>query len=421
MKRILLTLTLLATLACGNAQTLDECRRMAREHYPEIARFGLIEKSEQFSLSNAAKAWLPHGSVNGQVTWQNSVMELPEQFQQIMQTQGVDYPGLKPLQYKIGIDLSQQIWDGGVTAANRTKIKAESEVERRQTEVNLYDVDSRIEDVYFGVLLLDERIKNARLTATMLDSTLRQVDAMVANGVAMKSDRQQIAAQRLTLEQQIEKLTASRNAYSRVLSMLIGQELGEISRPNPDYTALTEHPTEQLFDSRLAAVEAARKTVNASVMPRLGAFVSAYMGYPGLNYFKSMGSTKMMPNLIAGLQLQWNFSSLYTRKNTLKNLEIQAESIENAKQVFNFNRSIASEQKRAEIESMKRIIAHDDEILQLRRDVLEAARAKLKNGILDTTALLSKITDAELAETDRETHSLELLQAQYKLYQTENQ
>lgn len=421
MKRILLTLTLIVAMNAGQAQTLDECRRMAREHYPEIARFGLIEKSEQFSLSNAAKAWLPHGSVNGQVTWQNSVMELPEQFQQIMQTQGVDYPGLKPLQYKIGIDLSQQIWDGGVTAANRTKIKAESEVERRQTEENLYDVDSRVEDVYFGVLLLDERMKNARLTATMLDSTLRQVDAMVANGVAMKSDRQQIAAQRLTLEQQIEKLTASRNAYSRVLSMLIGQELGEISRPNPDYTALTEHPTEQLFDSRLAAVEAARKTVNASVMPRLGAFVSAYMGYPGLNYFKSMGSTKMMPNLIAGLQLQWNFSSLYTRKNTLKNLEIQAESIENAKQVFNFNRSIASEQKRAEIESMKRIIAHDDEILQLRRDVLEAARAKLKNGILDTTALLSKITDAELAETDRETHSLELLQAQYKLYQTENQ
>lgn len=420
MKKLLMSLVLLVPL-CGQAQTLDECRRLAREHYPEIARFGLIEQSERFSLSNASRAWLPQGAVNGQVTWQNSVMELPEQFLKMMQMQGVSYPGLKPLQYKIGVDLSQQIWDGGMTAANRAKIKADSEVDRRQTEVNLYDVDSRVQDVYFGLLHLDERIKSARLTATLLDSTLRQVDALIANGVAMKSDRQQIAAQRLTLEQQIEKLTASRSAYANVLSILIGCELGEVSRPTATYKAISEQPTEHLFESRLSAIEAGRKSVNASVMPKLGAFVSAYMGYPGLNYFESMGSTKMMPNLIAGIQLKWNFSALYTRKNTLRTLDIQKQNVETARETFNFNRTIASEQQEANIESMKRVIAHDEEILQLRREVLDAARAQLKNGILDTTALLSKITDAELAETDRETHSLELLQAQYKLYQTKNQ
>ena len=420
MKKLLLSLVLLAPL-CSIAQTLDECRRLAREHYPEIARFGLIERSEQFSLANASRAWLPQGSVNGQVTWQNSVMELPEQFRQIMQMQGVNYPGLKPLQYKIGVDLSQQIWDGGMTAANRAKIKADTEVERRQTEVNLYDVDSRVQDIYFGLLLLDERIKSARLTATLLDSTLRQVDALIENGVAMKSDRQQIAAQRLTLEQQIERLAASRSAYSNVLSILIGSEVSEISRPSATYKAISEQPTEHLFESRLSAIEAGRKSVNASVMPKFGAFVSAYMGYPGLNYFESMGSTKMMPNLIAGIQLKWNFSALYTRKNTLRTLDIQKQNIETARETFNFNRTIASRQQQANIEAMKRVIAHDDEILQLRREVLDAARAQLKNGILDTTALLSKITDAELAETDRETHSLELLQAQYKLNQTENQ
>ena len=204
MKKLLFSLVLLAPI-CGKTQTLDECRQLAREHYPEIARFGLIEQAANFSLANASRAWLPQGSVNGQITWQNSVMELPEQFLQMMQAQGVNYPGLKPLQYKVGVDLNQQIWDGGLTAANRAKIKANSEVERRQTDVNLYDVDSRVQDIYFGLLLLDEHIKSVRLTATLLDSTLRQVDALVANGVAMKSDRQQIAAQRLTLEQQIEK------------------------------------------------------------------------------------------------------------------------------------------------------------------------------------------------------------------------
>lgn len=419
MKKLLFSLVLLAPI-CGKTQTLDECRQLAREHYPEIARFGLIEQAANFSLANASRAWLPQGSVNGQITWQNSVMELPEQFLQMMQAQGVNYPGLKPLQYKVGVDLNQQIWDGGLTSANRAKIKTNSEVERRQTDVNLYDVDSRVQDIYFGLLLLDEHIKSAQLTATLLDSTLRQVDALVTNGVAMKSDRQQIAAQRLTLEQQIEKLAASRNAYSKVLSIFIGRELGEISHPTATYKPISEQPTERLFESRLSAVEASRKSTNASVMPKIGAFVSAYMGYPGLNYFESMMSTKMMPNLIAGIQLKWNFSALYTRKNTLKNLDVQKKEIETAREIFNFNRTIASEQQQADIEAMKRVIAHDDEILQLRREVLDAARVQLQNGTLDTTALLSKITDAELAATERETHSLELLQAQYKLYQTEN-
>lgn len=404
----------------AQAQTLDECRALARENYPEISRFGLIERTEEFSLSNASKAWLPHGTLSAQLTWQDPVMALPEQFTQIMQAQGYDYPGLKPLQYKVGVDVSQQIWDGGQTAASRSKVRAEAEVERRQTEVNLYDVDSRVQDVYFGLLLIDERIKATNLTATLLDSTLRQVDALVANGMAMRADCQQIAARRLTLEQQIEQLRGQRNAYASALSLFIGQPLGEITRPEA-YVALTERPTERLFDSRLEAVEAAKKQIQASVMPRVGAFVNAYLGYPGMNYFKSMASTKMTPNMIAGISVQWNFSSLYTRKNSLNLLKTQAESIENAREIFNFNRSLASAQQSEQIETLRRIIAHDDEILALQEEVLEAARAQLRNGVLDATALLAKFTDAELARTDRETHLLELIQAQYKLKQTENQ
>lgn len=415
----MLTLAVMAGM-WAQAQTLDECRALAREHYPEISRLGLIEHTAQYSLSNAAKAWLPHGAVTGQLTYQDPVMALPEQFTQLMQMQGVNYPGLKPLQYKVGVDVSQQIWDGGRTSASRSKIKADAEVERQKTEVDLYDVDSRVQDVYFGLLLMDERIKAADLTATLLDSTLRQVDAMVMNGVATKADRQQIAARRLGLEQQLEQLRGQREAYAMVLSLLIGRPLGEISRPAA-YKALIQRPTEQLFDSRLRAVEAAKRQVKSSVMPRVGAFINAYYGYPGLNYFKSMGSTKMTPNMIAGVSVQWDFGSLYTRKNSLNSLETQAETIENAREIFRFNRSMATAQQSQQIQTLRRVISNDEEILALQLEVLDAARAQLRNGVLDATSLLAKFTDAELARTDRETHLLELLQAIYKLQQTENQ
>lgn len=44
----------------GRAQlTLDECRRLAREHYPEIRQYDLIRQTAEYTLSNARRAYLP--------------------------------------------------------------------------------------------------------------------------------------------------------------------------------------------------------------------------------------------------------------------------------------------------------------------------------------------------------------------------
>jgi hypothetical protein len=43
-------LMLLSTVSIG-AQTLDECRRLAREHYPEIRQYNLVTRTERSSIS----------------------------------------------------------------------------------------------------------------------------------------------------------------------------------------------------------------------------------------------------------------------------------------------------------------------------------------------------------------------------------
>lgn len=59
MKPLSLSFILVLLVVSAEAQTLDECRRLAREHYPEIGQYDLISRTEQFNLSNAAKAWIP--------------------------------------------------------------------------------------------------------------------------------------------------------------------------------------------------------------------------------------------------------------------------------------------------------------------------------------------------------------------------
>src|SRR5690554_3103160 len=51
--------------------TLGEVQKMAEANYPAIARYDIVEKTKEFSISNANKAYLPQGTLMSQATWQS--------------------------------------------------------------------------------------------------------------------------------------------------------------------------------------------------------------------------------------------------------------------------------------------------------------------------------------------------------------
>ena len=72
MKKYRLLLSLLLSVLCLpslRAQlTLYECRQQARDNYPLIRQYGLIEKAAQYSVANAAKAYLPQVSLSAKAS-----------------------------------------------------------------------------------------------------------------------------------------------------------------------------------------------------------------------------------------------------------------------------------------------------------------------------------------------------------------
>lgn len=425
MKQFFLTLFAVVCTAASSGQSLEECRHLAREHYPEIRQYDLIAQTEQYNLSNAARAWIPQVTLSGQATYQSATPTYPEAFNTILQANGVEMAGVSKDQYKVAVDVSQHIWDGGKSKADKAIAEAEAEEQRSRVDVSLYDLQSRVDNLYFGILLLDERKAQTEALIEVLASNLARLQTYYKNGVAMQADVDAVKAELLTARQSLGQVESSRASYRRMLEIFIGQPLAADNLERPAMQLLqsrtSARPELALFEAQESKLEAQRKAINASLMPRFSAFAQGYYGYPGLDMFKSMVSSAWTPNAIIGVRMSWNIGALYTKKNNLEKLNAAEKQIAVQRDVFLFNTQMQITQDDGEIARLRQAIADDSRIVELRRRVRMAAESQLENGVIDATDLLRKITDETSASLARSTHEIELLQATYRLKTTLNQ
>lgn len=405
------------------AQTLEACQQLACDHYPEIRQYDLIRQSEQYDLSNAARSWLPQVSFSAQATWQNRVPEFPSAFSGMLDQAGVSLRGLDKNQYKVALEVNQTIWDGGQSQADRRVIEATADEHRQATEVDLYAVKGRVNDLYFGILLLEERLGQTDLTIALLQSNLDKVRSLVTNGVAMQTDADAVEAELLSVQQQRVQIEASRASYRRMLELFIGQRLAErLERPElvEEISGESARPELAWIDAQQERLAAQELSVKSATRPRFGVFAQGYYGYPGLDYFAGMVSTDWTWNALIGVKMSWNFGAYYTKKNRLSNLRVAQQQLDIQRDVFLFNTDLQVAEEQGNISRLRRALADDDRIVALRRSVREAAESKLRNGVIDTNDLLRKITDEASARSARSLREVELLKAIYELKYTIN-
>ncbi len=425
MKRIILSILFAGFSASVFAQmTLETCQELAREHYPEVKQYDLIHLTEQYDLSNAARAWLPQLSLSAQATWQNEVPEFPEALSGMLSRAGVTIPGLKKDQYKVGLELNQTIWDGGKSNADKRLARTEAAEQRAMTDVDLYTLKKRVNELYFGILLLEEKLSQTYRTIALLESNLDKMRSLVTNGTALASDADAVEAELLTARQQATQIEASRTSYRKMLELFIGEPLQEnLLRPEFEEMATTEltRPELVLFDAKKNRLAAQEALIKSSTRPKFGFFAQGYYGYPSMDYFASMMSNEWRWNLLTGIRMSWNFGAYYTKKNSLNKLRTAQQSIDLQRDVFRFETDLQISQETGDIARLRKTIADDARIVSLRQSVREAAESKLRNGIIDTNDLLQKITDEAAALSAQSVHEIELLKALYELKHTTNQ
>ena len=416
MKRILVFIMLAATVMPVFAQiTLSECRSLARANYPLIKRFRLVEQSRSLSLSNASKAWLPQISLNARASYQSDVTQIP-----------IDLPGtdLHPLskdQYDVSVHVSQQIYDGGAVRASRQVTNARNDVEREKVNVALYDVYERIDQLFFGILLLDEQIRQVRLLQDDLSLSLQSVSGMVRGGIANQTDIDAVKVEQVKAAQTETGLVTSRATYLKMLSTFIGKTLDDsvqLVRPaEGDLTGMVNNrPELALYNAQDRLLDQQRKTLDTYLRPHISLFLQGGYGNPALNMLKNSFDAYYK----IGATLTWNIGSLYTRANDKRKIETDRLSIRAEREAFLFNTGLQSELQRGNIESLHKQIAQDDEIIALRQGIRAKADTKVANGTETVNEMLRDINAVSEAKLAKAFHEIQLLQETYKLKNINN-
>lgn len=420
MKRMILSFSFLVAAMWTHAQlTLETCQRMAQANYPLVRQYGLIEKAREYDLSNAGKGYLPQFSLSGKATYQSDVTELP------VEVPGVNVKGLPKDQYQVMLEVQQTLWDGGDIRSRKRLTRATSEVEQEKQNVDMYALNDRINQLFFGILLLDEQLEQNRLLQDDLGRTHTQVSNYIANGIATQSDLDAVSVEQLNTKQRRIEFETSRRAYVNMLAAFIGKDISPetaLMKPASEDTGSGEardnnRPELRWFDAQGAQLNVQESMLKTRYMPRLGLFVQGAYGNPGLNMLKN----EFSPYYIAGVRMSWNFGSLYTLKNDRRQIDNSRRRIETSRDVFLFNTRLEATQQDAGVVSMRRQMKDDDEIIRLRENIRRAAQAKVENGTLTVTDMLREITNENLARQTKALHEVQLLMNIWQLKYTLNQ
>jgi outer membrane protein TolC len=397
-------------------QTLEECWRAAEQNYPLIRQYGLIEKTTALTMANIRKGWLPQLSAQAQATYQSDVTAWPDEMKTMMTGMGIDMEGLKKDQYRVGIDVQQTVYDGGAISSQKTIAREQGNVQSAQTEVSLYAVRRRVNEMYFSLLMLEEQMQLNRDLQELLAGNERKLQAMVKGGTAAASDWQNVRAERLNVVQQATSLESQKRMLTALLSAFCGMEVKSLKKPEVTATLLqprVKRPEMRLFDAQQRLADAQERGLNAALMPRIGVFAQGYYGYPGLNMFEDMMRHRWSLNGVIGARLTWNIGALYTRKNDKAKLQLQREMTESNREVFLFNNRLEQIQQQEEIARYRKLMADDEEIIALRSAVRKAAESKLAHGIIDVNDLLREINQENAARVQQSMHEIEMLKEIY--------
>ncbi len=397
--------------------SIDDCYKKAQANYPQVKQYGLIEQSKEFNLSNANKGYLPQVSFSAKATYQSAVTKLP------ITLPNVTVEGLNKDQYQSVVEVNQSVWDGGVIRNQKKITEASSAVDKQKLDVDMYTINDRVNQLFFGILLLDEQIKQNLLLQDELKRNYNQISAYIRNGIANQADLDAVKVNQLSTAQRKVELDATRKAYREMLSAMVGEEIKEgTSLVKPSFaeeaslSSTINRPELQLFEAQSNLFETQKSMVDAKNLPKLGVFVQGGYGNPGLNMLKN----EFSPYYVAGARLTWNFGSLYTKKNDKKLLDNSLQNVAVQKETFLFNTNLKMTQQSNEIDKIKQLMRDDDEIIRLRTNIKKASEVKVEHGTLSVTDLLRDINSEDQAKQSKVLHEIQLLISIYNYKNSTN-
>lgn len=388
--------------------TISDCQEKAKANYPIIRQYDLISKSLEYNLSNAGKAFLPNISLTGIGGY--IISGLP----------ATSLPGTTPEEDSkvkfIGIgQINQALWDGGATRAVKEISRANAEVEKSNVEVSVYAIRERVNQLFFGILLIDEQTKNLGIARETLERNFNRLQLARDNGVAYQTDVDEVKAEILNVGQKKIEFDYTRKGYVEMLSYLTGQAMNaNVQLVRPDFEELPaeliiQRPEMTLYVNQRKLVNLNSSMNKANNMPKIGLLAAGILIQPGTQIAISSVSSLA----VAGVSVSWSTNSLYKTSNNRQLDKLQLDKINVQQETFAFNSNLQLRQSNNEIEKQKLILKNDDEIVSLKANIKKSYQIKYDNGMCSMTDLIDSVSKENEALSNKGLHQIQLLMNLY--------
>jgi len=408
MNRILFVALLLFSVhVFGQDVTLQQCYSSINNKHPKAGEKVIFDKVLQSKVNILKKNLLPQLDMDVKASYQSEVVSLP------FTIPNQNIPELDKDQYKATINVSQVIYDGGLTKLSIEKEKAYAEIEQQRVEVSLYNVKIMASQFFFSALLLQQQKEVLNNILKKIETKKQQLKAAVEEGAVLSAELNILYVEIIKLKQQIKQLENNRQASIDVLSQLTGEEYsGKTNFVLPqsniqEGSGFVNRPEIILLNSRYNHLLSLKKISESKNNPKVFAFASAGYGKPGIN----MLSNSFNDFYLAGIGLTWKLWDWHQAKEEVKVLDLNADIIQKEKENLHKNFDIKLIQINTEIKNLEQLIADDDKIITLQKEIVEVYSAKLNNGTITMSEYIDRVNEEKQAELNFKLHTLKLVKA----------
>ncbi|MDY0015506.1 MAG: TolC family protein [Bacteroidales bacterium] len=389
--------------------TMQECQQWAIEQSSASSQLENFERLRQIKRQ-VIKSFIPEISLNASASYQSHTLPT------IQSNNNTSYLDINnPInkdQYLISLDLTQKIWDGGISKGQQKYDDITSDIAVQNVHITSYEFKEEIGKMFLTVLYLQENIKVIESSILTLKEDLKKLKALYANGIMLESNVYILEAEIMRIEQELKKIELQQQSIRSALSEFTKKDLRKAEfvltvTESIDTTLESNRPEFTLFQLQQSALESQKKVLVGQSMPKINIFASGGYGRPTYN----LVSNDFDFMYIVGAQLHVPITSWGAAKNGNDYLEIQKNLIASQADAYRQNLRVKMMEKLNEMESLKNLLSSDDQIIDKRTFIVSICKKQLEEGVITANDYIKEINALNEVMLNKELHKIQLEQA----------
>lgn len=409
-----ISILLSSSLFAQEIVTIDQCQQWAVAQTSANVQKELNEQILQTNLYNASSHLYPKLSINGRFSYQSA--DAPMLNDNHFLPPFEDSPSMSNMQYHIGLDLEQVLFDGAKLFYGRQYARLQNDAEIYKIDLSINEIKSNVISLYLNLLIVEKQKEIIENVQSTFDDQINQLKVLLKEGVIPQNTLSQLELEALKMQQNHDELVSRRESIISSLSILTGHDLShaDFEIPNVPATNVSE-PSQRLefaiFENQSKQMDFQRKLHLSNSLPKISLFATGGYGRPDYQFYFNRPDWYYM----AGVNLRVPLVDWARTTGVGKVIDIQKSILKSQEEDFKKSNQIAIQDKLNEINRIEKLLVLDKEIAEKYKSVTMTYSSQLVNGTITAIDYIRQHNDEMQSLMNQELHNIQLLKAKYEL------